>query len=127
MAKCNFCGKDAFIFRMDESSGKTRLWNDNIGIFHTCDENPYDRKQKLESWKTKWDLKKKFDVPIYCPRCNIAYNPKSVCGHILSDGYVEGVDTAEFYSDNPKMAERRNLIKKSREVKAPKDPQEKLF
>lgn len=131
MVECSYCHRDVFSFRMNENTGKTILWDDNLGVIHSCDKNPFDvRKRKEEDmskWKHKFDVEKKFEIPIYCPRCNIAYKPTAVCGHILSDGFKEGIDTIEFYSDNPKQVEKRHLIKKTQQLKEPKDPQEKLF
>ena len=138
MVECSYCKRDVFSFRIDENTGKTILWNDNLGVIHYCDKNPFDVKkrneEKLLKWKTKFDKDKKFDIPIYCPRCNIAYKPTAVCGHLLESGFLEGIDTIEFFSDNPKMVELRKqrlkeFLEKNKEknkVLNNKDPQQKL-
>jgi len=89
-----------------------REWDKNREIFHNCDQNPYDRRKKIDDWEKRFQKNTRFLAPVWCNVCKVAYRSNSVCGHILRDGFKEGVDSIKFYSDHPQMVQRRNLIKK---------------
>jgi len=74
------------------------------GSKHICSATIFGN---LENWKKKWDTVYKFKVPIWCNMCHKHYNMHEVCKHIRHDGFIEGVDTVEFYSDKYSAVKRR--------------------
>lgn len=112
MPKCNYCKAPGISYRFDENQYVNRQWDNNRESWHNCDQNPNEIRKRLDNWHEKFDKKIKYLVPIYCSICDFAYRPDTVCGHILKDGFKEGKDTVDFYSDSPKKVQRRNLIKK---------------
>jgi len=69
-------------------------------------------------WARRWDTIFKFKVPIFCSTCGRAYKREAVCDHIRNDGFIEGTDTCEFYSDKWSSVQRRKNIKNDRRRKA---------
>jgi len=70
--------------------------------------------QSLEVWKKKWDNTEKFKMPVWCHKCRKGYSYYAVCKHILNDGFVQGVDTCEFYGDSWKAVKRREILRAAR-------------
>ena len=80
---------------------------------HSCKGTAF---KNLEVWKKKWDTQTKYKVPIYCNVCNQKYTFNSVCEHMKRDGFIEGTDTVEFYSDRYTAVKRRVLIRNKRKA-----------
>ncbi len=78
------------------------------GTVHSCKATLFGN---LENWKKKWDTVYRFKVPIWCNVCNKHYNMHNVCTHIRADGFIEGVDTVEFYSDKWSAKKRRENLR----------------
>jgi len=112
MAKCRWCKTEGLTYKFNENLNVNKLWDKNREIFHNCDQNPYDRRKKIDDWEKRFQKNTRFLAPVWCNVCKVAYRSNSVCGHILRDGFKEGVDSIKFYSDHPQMVQRRNLIKK---------------
>ena len=112
MSKCRWCKAEGLTYKFNENLNVNKLWDKNREIFHNCDQNPYDRRKKIDDWEKRFQKQTRFLAPVWCNVCKVAYKPNSVCGHILRDGFVEGVDSIRIYSDQPKMVLKRNLIKK---------------
>jgi len=88
------------------------------GTMHSCKGTLF---QNLESWKKKWDTEYRFKVPIWCNMCHKHYKRELICSHLREDGFIEGIDTVEFYSDKYTAVKRRALIKfkkKEKDIKA---------
>jgi len=49
--------------------------------------------------------------------CHKHYNMHEVCKHIREDGFIEGVDTVEFYSDKYTAVKRRLGIRAAKKKK----------
>ena len=71
-------------------------------------------------WERKWDTIWRFKVPIFCDACGRSFKREAVCQHIRNDGFIEGTDTCEFYSDKWSSVQRRKNIKADRKRKAAK-------
>jgi len=91
------------------------------GTKHVCRATFFGN---LENWKKKWDTVFKFQVPHFCNICQRSFKPHNICSHMRADGFIEGVDTVEFYSDKWTAVKRREHIRydkrKSLEPKKPK-------
>ncbi len=87
------------------------------GTKHVCKATLFGN---LENWKKKWDTVYRYQVPIWCNVCNKHYHMNEVCPHIRYDGFIEGVDTVEFYSDRWSAKKRRENLRSARKIKAQK-------
>ena len=81
------------------------------GSKHMCGGK---QRQELEFWGRKWKDDIRYTVPIWCYVCEKTYPRDAVCNHILSDGFIEGVDTCEFYSDRWSAVKNRERLKAAR-------------
>jgi len=127
MTKCNWCDRDEqyFELRQNEHTGKWIIWDNNLGTFHSCNQNPQQKKER-EDYEARKKLFLFNKVPILCSICSKKYSRLEPCSHILADGFIPGKDNASFYSNSREAEERRNLIK-IRNTPEPFNPQRKLF
>ncbi len=118
---------------MEENTSKGKLFDNNLGIWHNCTKRPvggsgdpkeeYWKKQKqIDEWMEKFFKYYRYMIPVWCSFCRMGYKPNSVCGHILSEGYKEGVHGCDFFSDSYKWKEYRVAYKLHQEKL--KDPQQ---
>ena len=117
MTECKNC-KAELVWKQPYHKGDLPVNPD--GRMHSCKGTEY---KNLEIWKQKWDTVTKYNVPIYCNMCQRTYKYTSVCKHMITDGFIEGTDTVEFYSDRYTAVKRRVLIRNKRKAaEAPKKP-----
>jgi hypothetical protein len=135
LINCNWCSREEAYFelRQNEQTGKWKIWDNNLGIFHNCPENISDQREKDEYEARKKLLKDKkmiSKIPLFCITCQKSFLPREPCSHILADGYIVGKDDSRFYANTKQAEEKRNLIKKQLKIKntpKPFSPQRKLF
>jgi len=111
-------------FRMDESTARSRMWDDNLNLWHDCKESPEAKRKKQNeefAKQRKKDLldQRKFKVaklrtPIYCVECAKSVKPYLPCKHMIRDGFEVGKDGSDFYSDNFNARDRREQLKKKK-------------
>ena len=106
---------------------KTKPFSENVtGLDrkpHKCRE---ELRENLEGWYKIWKSVERYKVPIWCYICNRSFKSKEVCIHIQSDGFKEGIDTCEFYSDSYSSVKRRETLKKyMQKQENPYDPRQK--
>lgn len=142
MVKCNWCDKEEpyFELRQNEHSGKWNIWDNNLGLFHSCPQNKQQQREK-EDYEARKQLiehnKMMFSIPVYCNTCGKSFPALEPCSHIVADGYITGKDNASFYANTKQAEEKRKLIKKQmqrkKEIESLKNkpkkfsPQRKLF
>lgn len=126
---CKFCGLPNQEWRMNENTGKGIVWDTNLGLPHNCSKKQEAFKDKpkdnIDQWLETYHKRMKFLIPIWCVQCGMPWKPNSVCKHLRSQGFKEGIHGADFTSDSPRMVELRKQYKISQEVMA--DPQRNIF
>ena len=108
-------------YRMDETTGRSRMWDTNMNFWHDCKESPQaKKKQKDEKFQrerqeflrnARQEKIKKLKTPIFCNWCNKSIPAYEPCDHMIADGFEVGVDGSDFYSDSFKAKERRKFLK----------------
>jgi len=114
MTECKKCKEE---LRWKQPYHKGDLPINLDGTTHSCRGTLF---QNLENWKKKWDTVYKFKCPIYCNVCMRTYKHTAICAHLRGDGFIEGVDTVEFYSDKYTAVKRRSQIKYDKKKEAEK-------
>lgn len=115
MPDCRKCGA---VLMWNQPYKKGDLPTNTNGSKHMCGGAMM---QALEVWKKKWEATKKYKVLIYCNECLKAYRNTEVCEHILADGFTEGVDTVEFYSDKCSAVKKREMLRTARKKEEKKN------
>ena len=116
MPECKKC-KSQLVWKQPYKKGDLPINPD--GKKHFCGSNLL---QNLEVWKKKWKSEYRYKCPIWCHVCRRSYQSMEVCIHIKSDGFKEGVDTIEFYSDEYNQVKKREQLKKSIEKEQEDNP-----
>jgi len=77
--------------------------------------------QEREVYMKKWHATEKFKVPIYCYDCEKSHIYTDVCQWMRDQGFVEGVDTCEFWSDKWSAIKKREMLKAHRKKEVKKN------
>jgi len=118
--QCRRCKQD-LIWKQPYKKGDLPV-NVN-GSTHKCRDSLF---QNLEVWKRKWDEVEVYKMPINCSICMRTFKREFVCKHIRGDGFREGIDTVEFYSDRYTAVKHRAALKAERKKEAePPKPKRK--
>lgn len=120
MVACPKCRLEGLYYHYYELK-QTYILFDGTEKPHVCAANPFDVQKSVDDFSIKYRSKILKDMPIYCNICECHYKPTSVCGHILKLGFIEGIDTVEYFSSRYDMIELRK-----QRVKAIKDKLEAI-
>jgi len=120
LARCNKCKQDGLYYHYYEIK-QTHVLFDGTEKPHVCPADPIAVQDSVDKFSERYRTKIINNMKIWCGECGMYWDRLSVCSHILRRGFIEGVDTVEYFSDKWDMIEKRKQrikeMKKKKEAK----------